>query len=284
MSIITSSINADASPKNIINKLAPNLTLKITNNNEELSKAKKLRLHSLHKTNQIASKQSSKQNAKSKSNSKKLIEQQQLIMHDGYDSFADHLIVMDQHQDVIAYVRLIDSFTAYKIGGYYYETCFNLTKLFNSKVFYLEFSRLVVDSRYQNEQTLALIWSGIIHHAQSKGIDAIIGSISLSLSDRQTVYPIINHLKANYMSDGQQRVIPYQLLPDAGSDYRPITFKEVNPVARYFFEQGARLCGDAYWNRDLNCAELLTHYQLNNTPLFPECIRINDVELGLLCK
>lgn len=258
---------------------ASNFEVKITQDASELNKAKKLRLknYSRHKPEP-----SSKKSVNHMLATKKLIEEQQRLIHDGYDSYADHLVVIDlEHNNVVAYVRLIDAFTAYQIGGYYNETQFNLNKLFNNQTFYLEISRLVIDPNYNNRETTSLLWSGIIQHAQGKNIDSIIGSLSLSMNQGADSYIFLNQLKKYAMSDSRYRVQPYQLLPDNDSSLSGNERVE-HPVIEYFFEQGVKLCGDAYWNKNYNSAELFIHYPINNSALFPECIRKNEIQLGLI--
>lgn len=225
-----------------------------------LSKAKKLRLkfHANYLANSMAT-QSFKNNTLQ---SKELIKQQEIIIHDGYDSFAEHLVIRNKHDDsIVAYVRLIDTYTAYKIGGYYCETRFNLNHLFNKQTFYMEMSRLVLDQAYNSTKLAKLMWSGIIQHAKSKGVDSIFGSLSLSLEHEAKTYALLNYLKRNHMSAYDYRVVPYQILPDK-SRLKNTVHRTKNPLLDYFFVQGAKLCGDAYWNRDFNSAELFLHYPI----------------------
>ena len=111
--------------------------VKITQDRDELNQARKLRLGS---SNAAASEEVFKQNAGS--NTKRLIEQQKLLLHDGYDSFSQHLIIKDLDKEkVIAYVRIIDAFTAFNIGGFYCETQFNMQRILNNQQNYMEISR-----------------------------------------------------------------------------------------------------------------------------------------------
>lgn len=259
-----------------------NLEVKITNDEKELKSARKLRLRD--HSDITEKKPAQKKFHNNTLHSKQLIEEQRALIHDGYDSFANHLIIIDHDVDqVIAYVRLIDAFTAYKIGGYYCETQFNLSKLFNSQTFYLEMSRLVIDPNYYSREIAALLWSGITRHAEDKCIDSIIGCLSLSLTQDSDVYSFLKQLKKQAMSHSRHRVQPYQLLPDNGQSG---IFQECRekPLIDYFFEQGVKLCGDAYWNKEYKSAELFVHYPVTNATVVPECIRINDIQLGQLCK
>lgn len=67
---------------------SPRYEVKITLNQNEIKEACKLRLfgHSICELNELDS---------CIRNTKKLIEQHKLMIHDGYDSFAEHLIVKD---------------------------------------------------------------------------------------------------------------------------------------------------------------------------------------------
>lgn len=236
----------------------PHFEVLITQDPLILNKAKKLRLkfHANYLDN-LMDKTNFKNNT---AHSKNLIKQQQIIIHDGYDSFAEHLVVIDKNNDhVAAYVRLIDTYTAYKIGGYYCETRFNLNHLFNNQTFYMEISRLVLDQAYNNKELASLVWNGIIQHSKNKGIDAIIGSLSLTLEHEQETYALLNQLKTHHISSHNYRVSPYQILPDK-SRVIDAARHSTNPFIDYFFQQGVKLCGDAYWNRDFNCAELFIHY------------------------
>jgi len=274
--------NIETASENCYFSQTSNFEVKITQESSDLQKAKKLRLkdYSVLKSNPVL-KKSIQNNIL---HTKQLIEQQQILIHDGYDSFADHLIVIDHENDrVIAYVRLIDAYTAYKIGGYYCETQFNLNKLFARQTFYLEMSRLVIDPEYHNTETAALLWSGIIKHAQEKGIDAIIGSLSLPLSHGAMSYSLLQYLKKHHISDSNCRVQPYQLLPDSASSSEIYDHCD-NQIIEFFFRQGVKLCGDAYWNKELNHAQLFVYFPVSKAPIFPECIRMNEVELGLMCK
>jgi putative hemolysin len=254
--------------------------IKITQNEEELKKAKKLRLKK-HSFLQSAA----KNNRAIKNNtlySKQLIQQQHILIHDGYDSYADHLIIIDKsHDKVVAYVRLIDAYTAYKIGGYYSETQFNLKKIFNKQTFYMEMSRLVIDPDYYTEEIASLLWSGIVKHGHEKGIDAIIGTLSLSLEQSEIAYYTLDKLKKQAISESQYRIQPYQLLPDykvAKKD--SVEQLQDDPVIQFFFRQGVKLCGEAFWNKEINQAELFIHYPLDKNVMFPECICSSEIQMA----
>lgn len=257
--------------------------LKITQDQDELKLARKLRLNGHYKEELKASK-----NKKDACITRKLMDQHQNIIHDGYDSYAQHLIIKDlRRSKIIAYIRMIDAFTAFKIGGFYCETQFNVQRMFSDQKYYMEISRLVIDQGYDNDLIAKLLWTGITQYALESGVDAIIGSLSIPLTDKhQETGQMIAHFKTKYMSNSKLRVFPYQLLPDNTPIMRfNFASKQTESACLdYFFSQGIDLCGEAHWNKSLNTAELFIHYRLTNTQQIPHCIHMNEVELGLMCE
>lgn len=275
---------SDGSNDNLISWY-PGFEVRFTEDKDELNQVKKLRLQqkNRHTSDSIETDISEKQ--KNKKNFKKLIDEHKYFIHDGYDSHTKQLIVKDTYNDrIIAYVRIIDSFTAFKIGGFYSETRFNLSQLINNQQYFLEISCLVIDEQYHNKQTIKLLWSGLTQYAQENGADAIIGIISIPLAEHfNKAVRMISALKSTYISDKEQRVRPYQLLP--GSLASRFSSKALSiDYLDYLFSKGIKICGDAYWNRDNNSAELFVYYAIDNIPKIPECIQLNEIELGRLCE
>ncbi|WP_198264562.1 GNAT family N-acetyltransferase [sulfur-oxidizing endosymbiont of Gigantopelta aegis] len=273
--------------KGYIPSNASRFEVKITQDADEISQAKKLRINEQFKFQLSASKVK-----KELSLTRKLIDQHKRMSHDGYDSYAQHLIVKDrQTAKIIAYVRLIDGYTAFKIGGYFSETQFNVQKIFENQLYHIELSRLVIDKDYDNAQTAELLWTGITQYAIENGIDAIVGSLSIQLAENiSETSQLINLYKANHMSNRKLRVYPYQLLPDNSPLLRFSLNSKIKSKTRqqtyldYFFSKGIQICGEAHWNKTLNTAELFFHYKLKNIQQIPQCIQINEVELGSLCE
>lgn len=263
----------------------PGFEVKFTDDKEELNQIKKLRIRqkNLYQSDLMATELSVK--GKAKKNYKKLIDEHKNFIHDGYDSHTRHLIVKDIHNDrVIAYVRLIDSFTAFKIGGFYSETRFNLSRLINNQQFFLEISCLVIDELYSEKQTIKLLWSGLTQYARENGVDAVIGIVSIPMAKHfNKALRMISSLKNQHISEKSQRVRPYQLLPSSFSSRFSSKTLSISYLD-YLFSRGIKLCGDAYWNRENNSADLFVYYKMDNIPKIPECIQLNEVELGRLCE
>ncbi len=265
----------------------PGFEVKFTEDKEELNQVKRLRIKQNHTLRIDNSEQNETRTGqiKNKKNFKKLIDEHKDLIHDGYDSHTRHLIVKDiRNNRVIAYVRIIDSFTAFKIGGFFSETRFNLSKIVNHQHYYFELSCLVIDKQYHSDLTIKPLWSGLLQYAQQNGVDAVIGLLSVPLNNSfNKAVRMISHLKARHMSNKKQRVIPYQMLPSSFSSKFSSKILSIEHI-EYLFSRGIRLCGDAYWNHAMNSADLFIYYKMDNIPKIPECIQLNEIELGRMCE
>ncbi len=276
----------DTNQKNInLISWCPGFEVKFADDKEELNQIKKLRI--LQKNHYQSDLMVTELTIKGKTqkNYNKLIDEHKGFIHDGYDSHSRHLIVKDIHNDrIIAYVRLIDSFTAFEIGGFYSETRFNLSRLMNNQQFFLEISCLVIDEQYSETQAIKLLWSGLTQYARENGVDAVIGIVSIPISEHfNSAQRMISYFKTRHISEKNQRVIPYHLLPSSFSSCFSSNILSLNYLD-YLFSKGIKLCGDACWNRENSSAELFIYYKMDNIPKIPECIQLNEIELGQLCE
>lgn len=268
----------DEKLKKIYSYYKPHLEVKITKEPEELKRAKHLR-QKYYQSFQAKVCPTQKEHINGSLTPIQL--GQKSAVDDGYDRFAEHLIVIDHKQNkIIAYMRLIDANVAYKIGGYYSETQFNLNKLFsqNTYSYSLEMSRVVIDPEYNGQETAQLIWSALVGYCQINGLDSLIGTFTLPVIEPVETGSIINHLKEKYSSKHQYQVSPYQILLAEKAEKN---IKFCNPLIELFFEKGCKLCGDAHWNHDSNCAEIFIHYPLQNKPVIPDYFYMDEVDSGV---
>lgn len=242
-----------------------NLHVKITTNTKDLSQAKQLLFNQLNikKQHQLPSKQQ-KISADN-------------VLFDGYDKYAEHLIVKEPVENkVVAYIRIIDSMTACHIGGFYCETQFNLQKFCFHTPSAIELSHLVIAPEYNNQNTLDILWSKIKQYADERNITTIFGTLSMKIENcHYTAIRELNYLKSNYLSASKYQVKPHHILPPtravAGNNF------ELPAVVNYLFSRGAKLCGDASWNSILNHAELFFYIQPKTKTQLPLYLRQNKV-------
>jgi len=244
--------------KSEIIDISDNLEIQISRGNNQLKQVRKLRLNGLPEYIENKEVKNKKNNAKLR----KQIEKIEQLIIDGYDRFADHLIISTlKPSRVIAYVRIIDAYTAFNLGGYFCENNFNINNIYTNNSKLIELSRIVIDPEYQNSMTIKALWSGVLKYANKKNVNAIMGTFPVSLKENVShVEKQVKQIKSNYLSSNSLRVEPYQLLPQAVASSKQ---KYDSSMTGYFFELGPKLCGDAHWNVDLNQAELFFYYQLS---------------------
>jgi len=247
-----------------------NLEVKIGIELEELEQAKQLWLE-LSNNNSTAQQ------------SQHQLDNREALIYDGYDSYAKHLIVRDKAVNkVIAYVRIIDSHTAYNIGGYFCEAQFNLEILRLQMQSAMELSRLVIDPEYNHANTLDILWSGIVSLANEYDSDTLFGTLPLDLNESYySTGKEIKRLKSTHLATNKYRVMPYHMLPSVPKVFSNDAVDCNLPEAvNFFFNKGARLCGDAGWNKVFNQAELFFYIKIGLLNQVPQCIRQNEINIA----
>ena len=231
-----------------------NLEIKIVNEQQELEQAKQLLINE-YNINDLSN----------MTKSSACFGQCLKLISDDYDRYAKHLIIKDYEQEkVIAYVRIIDTQTAYNMGAYYSEAQFNLNKIRKEMVSAIELSHIVIAPEFHNAETLDALWASLMLFAEQNNVDTIIGTHSLAINNKHyAAMREIKQLKSKYLSMNTHRVNPHQILPPskaiASNNF------ELPPVVDFFFKQGAVLCGDAAWNNIFKQAELFfyIHFEAN---------------------
>ena len=103
---------------------------------------------------------------------------------DRYDGHCEHLIVREQISGrVIGTYRMLLPETAQRLGGYYSESEFNLTRLRNLRSRTVEVGRSCVHRDYRSGGVIAMLWSGLAQYMLRSGRDYLIGCASIGMGD-----------------------------------------------------------------------------------------------------
>jgi|GEM_PF-2635807 len=224
-----------------------------TQNPAEISEAIRLRYH-LYKNREEP--ETVKLPAPKKRNSKNVTPRKRRISYnDGFDKFSTHIIVKEtQSNTIVASVRLMDAFAAFELGGFFSEAEFDLGKLLNS-AYLAEMSQLVIHPEYQNNAVFNALWTCVNAYCQDNRIDRVILNLAIPVTETgQEIQQIVNHTKSAQFTDSQFKVNPYQKLPSM--DVLAIR-SEIPFVLESCLNNGAKACGEAYWNKELQTADML---------------------------
>ena len=119
--------------------------------------------------------------------------------YDAYDRFAEYMAVFHQGRVVGTY-RIIDRNAAEKMGGFYTETEYNLSKIKKYPGNIAEMSRACVDPAYrENALVMRLLWAGLGEMIVRRKIGVVFGVASFvgtkpARSAQAISYLYYNHL------------------------------------------------------------------------------------------
>ncbi len=190
---------------------------------------------------------------------------------DPYDAHCLHLMVCDNSTgEVIACTRILTEEAAEFTGGFYSASEFDLEMLESLPGRVMEIGRTCVAAEYRSGAVIATLWQGIAEYITRVGYDYLFGCASIGLEDGgASAHQILDTLRSKSMSAPGQRVRPYYGLPLA--DKKPSGAVRMPPLLKAYVSLGAKACGEAYWDRDFNCADVFM--LLNVTDLNPRYAR-----------
>lgn len=190
---------------------------------------------------------------------------------DEFDVHCRHLMVIETATgNVVACTRLLDGAQAANAGGFYSAGEFDLAMLDSLPGRVLEIGRTCVDAEYRSGAVIGLLWQGIAAYITSHGYDYLFGCASIGLEDGgASAHAILDTIRSKYLAPERQRVRPFIPLPAA--DARPTEKPKMPPLLKAYVSLGAKACGEAYWDRDFNCADVFM--LLNVSELNPRYAR-----------
>lgn len=179
------------------------------------------------------------------------------IDEDLFDPYCDHLVVSDEETgEVLGTYRILSGLTAKRLGTFYAETEFDLTRLANLRERTVELGRSCVHPDYRSGAVIALLWQGLAQYMQQHGYDYILGCASISMADGgHSAAAAYRRLSHKHLSPPEYRAFPRCPLPldQLDADVTPA----VPPLIKAYLRVGAWICGEPAWDPDFNTADLL---------------------------
>lgn len=178
------------------------------------------------------------------------------VDRDIYDPFCDHLIVRDEdHGKIVGTYRILPPDAARRVGGYYSENEFDLTRLLHLRNRMVEIGRSCIDADYRSGAVIALLWSGLARYMQENGYDYLIGCASVSMADGgHNAASLYNRLRETHLAPLEYHVFPRCPLPL--DQLRTDLEAEAPPLIKGYLRAGAWICGEPAWDPDFNTADL----------------------------
>jgi len=135
---------------------------------------------------------------------------------DDFDAVADHLLVVDHDrgegpESVVGTYRLIRRPAAARLGRFYSESEYDVSRLVAFPGQVLELGRSCVAADYRTRGTLQLLWGGIAAYVFKHRIDLMFGCASLPGTDLDAIADQLTYLVANHLAPEPLRA---RALPD----------------------------------------------------------------------
>ena len=180
---------------------------------------------------------------------------------DFFDAWCEHLIVVDGESGaVVGTYRLLPAERARRLGTFYADGEFDLTRLAHLKPRMVEIGRACVDPAHRGGAVLMLLWHGIAEFMRRHRYDYLIGCASIGMQDgglnAQRVYEVV---AGSHLAPIEYRVLPrHRLLPREALSQEPSPeAPQIPPLLKGYLRLGAWVGGEPAWDPDFNTADLL---------------------------
>ncbi len=187
---------------------------------------------------------------------------------DLYDPYCDHLLVRELgNGEVVGTYRILSPESARRVGSYYSEQEFDLTRLHFLRPRMAELGRSCVHPEHRSGAVIARLWMGLADYMTRHGYEYIVGCASIAMHDGgHHAARVHRQVVARHLAPVEWRVTPrYRLPVETLDDGQPAILP---PLIKGYTRLGALVCGEPAWDPDFNTADLpmlLPMAQLNRS-------------------
>lgn len=175
---------------------------------------------------------------------------------DEIDRHCDHLIVVDVNErKIVGYTRVLNQEQAARLGYFYSEQEFDLTRVLSLTGRFLEVGRTCVDPDYRGSAVLTTLWSCLMRYAQTGRYDYLIGCASIPPGPSgyavDAVYRSIDdrNKAPDALTVNPRLEVPAHLRCQRDESGIP-------PLLKAYLRFGVQICGQPFWDRDFNVMDL----------------------------
>jgi len=197
---------------------------------------------------------------------------------DEFDKYAEYMAVFHNGKIVGTY-RIIDKKAADKMGGFYTETEFNISKIKKASDNIAEMSRACVAREYrENALVMRMLWAGLSEYVLRRRIAVLFGVASWVGQKPVESAQAISYLYYNYLSplrlrarviserfaDGvDQRMSKMNILPRAFVDEESAK-KQMTPLIKGYLRMGATFGAGVFIDKPFNTYDVFVMLQTKN--------------------
>ena len=176
---------------------------------------------------------------------------------DAYDRHCDHLLVRElETGEIVGTYRILTPDAAKRVGSYYSEQEFDLTRLAHLRPRMAELGRSCVHPEHRSGGVIARLWLGLADYMTRRGFETIVGCASIGMADGgHLAASVYRQVAARHQAPVEWRVSPRIRLPIESLDDGQVA--PLPPLIKGYTRMGALLCGEPAWDPDFNTADLL---------------------------
>ncbi len=189
---------------------------------------------------------------------------------DLFDPFCEHLLVRAVGGDgepgpVIGTYRVLTPAAAKRVGGWYSETEFDLTRLWPLSKNMVELGRSCVHPGWRSGGAIMALWGALAEFMLRNRLDTIIGCASVSMRDGGHVAASLwEQLRKTHPAPVEWQVSPRMPLPV--EELRRDLIVEAPALVKGYLRCGAKLLGAPAWDPDFNTADLPLLLRIGDLP------------------
>lgn len=176
---------------------------------------------------------------------------------DLYDPYCDHLLVRDRaNGEVVGTYRILTPESARRVGSYYSEQEFDLTRLHFLRPRMAELGRSCVHPAHRSGAVISRLWLGLADYMTRYGYEYLVGCASIGMADGgHFAARVYRDVMARHPAPVEWHVTPRFRLPVESLDDSQAA--ELPPLIKGYTRLGAMVCGEPAWDPDFNTADLL---------------------------
>lgn len=179
---------------------------------------------------------------------------------DLFDDYCEHLLVRDSLSDaVIGTYRVLTPAQAARVGSFYTDLEFDLTRLRDLRSRMVELGRSCVHADHRHGGVILALWGALTQFMIRNQLDVMIGCASIPMQHQglaagQAAASIWRQVRATSLAPLDCQVLPRLPLPvhrfDDGPDAEPPA------LIKGYLRLGAKVMGPPAWDPDFNTADL----------------------------
>jgi putative hemolysin len=178
------------------------------------------------------------------------------IDRDIFDKYCEHLLVRESVENkVVGTYRILSPNQAEKIGGYYSQGEFDLTRILHLSDRMVEVGRSCVHRDFRDGATITQLWAGLAQYMLQHRHEYLIGCASISMADGGHVAAsIYRKLSRLYSAPTEYSVFPRCPLPLHALNQT--LDAPIPPLLKGYLRLGAYICGEPAWDPEFNTADV----------------------------